>query len=328
MANNQNKIYDKKTLDKYRKDFIDDFNKNYRDDLVKDLANDVKDSFNEEYKDNIKNELTEEVKDDVKARIAQEERKLGRAKSFKIFRFSIYIILLLAVICYVFYRLYKTDNIDIINYNYKTSTTAQVIPIITTDTTTTTQVKDLNYYINNYGYLLNNLHVTDYELLKGNTDISSVSMSDKLAMAYKSLSQSDIVHDGEIITVYESSLRNAYIALFGTNDYSATSFTVNNNTFVYSAKNGYYMAISNNESNENVVNQIINIYEDNNNIVIETLTGVVINNNLYSVNDLNNALGTYTSDINLNNYENSLTKVKYTFTNNNGNYYITNISNE
>lgn len=328
MSKKQNQVYDKKTLDKYRKDFIDDFNKNYRDDLVKDLANDVKDSFTEDYKDNLKNELTEEVKDDVKSRIAQEEKKLGRAKSFKIFRFSIYIILLLVVIGYVFYRLYKTDNIDIINYNYKVSTTTQVIPIITSETTTTTQVKDLNYYISTYGYLLNNLHVTDYELLKGNTNISDVSMSDKLAMAYKSLNQSDIVRDGEIITVYESSLRNAYIALFGTNDYSATSFTVDNNNFVYSARNGYYMAISNNESNEYVVNQITNVSEDNNNIIIEALTGVVINNNLYSVNDLNNILGTYTSDINLSNYANSLTKVKYTFTNNNGNYYITNISNE
>ena len=89
-------VLDRKTLDKYRKQIEDDFRNNYQEELVKELSTkvqkDVTSKFNKEYKDEIINDVTTEVKEEVKNQIIKEEKKLGRAKSFKIFRLSVYLL--------------------------------------------------------------------------------------------------------------------------------------------------------------------------------------------------------------------------------------------
>ncbi|MDE6141098.1 MAG: hypothetical protein K2G03_00705 [Bacilli bacterium] len=318
MAHQEDKVLDKKTKENLKKEILSEINTDVKKEIVETFVEDVKKEIDNDYKEEIKRQISDEVIEDVKANIKREQGKLNRRKTFKIIRLNIYLIVLLAFSLFLIYRLYKTDNLAILKKNTTTTTTS----------TTTAVIKDLNWYINNYGYLINNLHFTNFELLKGNYNIKEIPVSDKLAMVYKTLGTNVISVEGTIYTINEEDIINAYKELFGSvDDYVGTDFTVDSLNFAYSVSSKKYISVAKrSEKVEYVVNKIIDIKENNDILTIDAYVGVVKEDKLYCLLDLENEIADYRSGSDLTVYRDSLTQIQYKFKKIDGKYYIDAIS--
>lgn len=318
MAKQEEKVLDKKTKENLKKEILGEINTDVKKEIVETFVEDVKKEIDNEYKEEIKRQISDEVIEDVKANIRREQNKLNRRKTFKIIRLNIYLIVLFIFSIFLIYRLYKTDNLSILKKNTTTTTTL----------TTSAVVKDLNWYINNYGYLINNLKFTNFELLRGNYNIKEIPVKDKLAMVYKNI-PSDAIHiEGIIYTIDEESMINGYKELFGSiDDYMGTDFDVDALNFAYSASNKQYLSVAKKNDNvEFVVNKIVDIKESNDQLMIDSYVGIVKNDKLYSVLDLDNEIADYRSGSDLTMYKESLTVIQYSFKKIEGKYYIDSIS--
>lgn len=311
-------VLDRKTLDKYRKQIEDDFRNNYQEELVKELSTkvqkDVTSKFNKEYKDEIINDVTTEVKEEVKNQIIKEEKKLGRAKSFKIFRLSVYLLVLVAIIVYVAYRLYLTDNLEVIQYDYVKPTESK--ETIKKDDSKKEEVVD---YKAMYGYLLDDLKVYDLSLYKGSTKASDMKMINKIQMAYSMLKEEDIEQEGPIFTIQDSKLKKAYNELFGTDDYQSTSFNIYNLSFVYSPNKNEYIAILAVPNTEDIYNSVFDVTVDDNYINVKTYTGYINNGKVHNIIN-NKDLGSYD---NIETIKEKLPVVTYKFTKDKNFYSLT-----
>ncbi len=320
MAKKENDtVLDKKTKEQLKQDIMEEINTKHKDEICSAIVDDVKKSFDHEYKEALKSQISSEIMDDIKKDIAKEQKKINRAKSFKIFRLYIYILLLIAGACYMIYCLYKSDNIEILKTGGKTTSS-----VTTKETTTTELIKDLDWYIKEYGSLLDSIKVADFDLFKGNISMNTLAADSKLALAYRLLDKSTINVDGIINTISEEDIMNAYNKLFGSNEgYVATNFMADNLSYAYSTNNRAYIAISNNSEIDDIAtNKIIDIKENNGEIIITTIVALIKDNNVYNVENLDEAVG---PKADLSTYADSLTKVDYRFKKVNDSYYIDSI---
>lgn len=318
----EEQVLDKRTKEEIRQQLLEVVNTKVKDEIVEIVAQDVRNTFDEETKEEIKKEISDELVIDIKEEINKEQRKLTRRKSFKIFRLEVYILLLIAIVGFLVYKLYINGGLEFLN-KYK------IVPNNEVTTTTTAVVnKDFNYYLNNYGYLVDTLKITNIELLKGNYNLDNVDVTDKLAMAYLSVSDENIIKEGIIYTLTEENLTNAYKSIFGTLDtYKANNFSVNGMSYAYQESTKSYIAVvTGNVSNGNtLVYDISQITEVGGNLVFTTTVGLVKDNKLYNIFDLVNPVEDYT-EIGIKNSLDKYSKVEFTFKNIEGKYYISNIS--
>lgn len=314
-----NTVLDKKTREKFKQDIMEEINTKYKDDICSSIADDVKRSFDHEYKEEIRNQISSEIMVDIKKDIAKEQKKINRSKNFKIVRLYIYILLLLGAACYMIYCLYVSDNFDLLKNSGSTTTT-----LPTTKLTTKTIVKDFNWYMKKYGNLLDNIKITNYDLVKGNTVIANLSADVRLNMAYQILDSESIKVDGIINTISEEDMIEAYKTLYGSDEgYSATNFNVNDLSYAYSSNNKSFIAISKDTTAiEPITNKITDIKEENDEVIISTIVAVIKNDKVYNVENLNEPVGDYAD---LSNYAASLTKIDYVFKKINDSYYISSI---
>ncbi len=318
MAQQEEKVLDKKAKENLKKVILNEINTDVKKEIAEEVVKDVKKQIDDDYKEELKRQISDDVMEDVKANIKREQNKLNRRKTFKIIRLNIYLIVLLAFSLFLIYRLYKTDNIALLKK--PTTTTKEV--------STTSVIKDLNWYINNYGYLINNLKFTNFELLKGNYNIKEIPIKDKLAMVYKNLA-SDAIHvEGIIYTIDEQDIIKGYKELFGTvDDYISADFEVDLLDFAYSTSAKKYISVARkNNKVEYAINKIVDIKENNDVLTIEALIGIVKNDKLYSLLDMDNELAEYKGGSDLSIYKDNLTSLEYRFKKIEGKYYIDAIS--
>lgn len=325
MPKKSNTVIDKKTKEELTQQILDEINTTVKDDIVSEVVSDIKKSIDTEYKNNIKNEIREEITNDIKKSIQKEEKKLSRSKSFKIFRLYIYLIVVIGCALYMIYRLYATDNLGVINKNLtrgigtKTTTTE-------VNKTTTEEVKDLNYYMDRYANLLDSIKISNTDLVKGNINIESISIQDKLALAY-ALLEDEILVDGTIYTIDEDSMKESYKTIFGSlDDYEATTFEVRGLNFAYSANTSSYLAVGTiNDSISYVNNEIINIYEEDEIIVLEAKVYIIKDNYIYNATNTNYRLVKVTDDLDISKIKNRLSTVEYRFEKTNNQYKLLSI---
>ena len=304
------------------KDVKGDIEADIRVDLSKKISEDLFSTYTISEKDRIKQELTDEIKEDVKRRVVKEEALLSRKKSLKIFRLSVYILILLAAVGYGVYRLYKTDNFGILDNNYTKPTTEA--GEVTTTVTTTKTVDELK---EKYSYLVNKLYIDDINILLGNKSVSELSPSERLSIAYYGLSNTDITRDGRVYTVAASKLQEVYKNIFGNNAlYTNVDFTATGIKYAYLSSQDTFFGISDEADFERTIqSEILEITEEKGNVKITVVVGMNKNHNLYSLNDLNNPIVTnYSSSVM--DYKDSLTKVEYTFNNVDGAYKLNKIA--
>lgn len=319
-VNNKNKAFlTKKEKENIRKNVLEEINDEVKTNLCNKVIEDVNERLNDEYKDTLKKTITDELIVDIKENIKEEEKKLSRRKTFKIIRLYIYILLLIACSVFLIYRLYITGNLDVI----KDIKTPEKIT-----TTTTSIIKDLKWYMNKYGNILDNIKFDNIELLKGNYDISKVDISDKLSIAYNNLSNDSIIKDGSIYKIKEEDLKNEYKNIFGSDDtYTSSSFIIGDVSFFYSSQDTSYIAISNKDIiSNNIKIEIIDIKEENDTLIVTALTAIIKDNKIYNIYNLDNELKNYNQGESLSDLESSLSKVNISFKKINNNYYISYIN--
>jgi hypothetical protein len=307
-------VLDKKTKEKMKEEIITDFNTTIKDDIVSKVADDIKESFNEDYKNALKDDLTVEIKEDIIRQVRKEQQKISGQKSFKIFRLYIYIFILIALICYVLYRLYMTDNLNIISskldkaLNRTTTQTVQVAPDITTTT-----ARPLSWYIDKYGYLLNDIQITNYDYYKNGIKVDEMNIENRLSMSFNITDE--VEKEDEIYTISEEAIKKSYEKIFkDTETYSPYKFTVNGLKFTYSKKTENYLAISSEDLvKDEIIYEITDVKTDDDNVVIEALVAIKRGNEVYSTLDPEVSLTKYSSKLNLSNYQNALSKNTFVF---------------
>lgn len=318
MAKNNDEVLDKKVRARLREDILSEINSTVKDDIVETVANDVRATFNNTYKNEIKEEIKKDIVDDIKESVRKDQLKLSRRKSWKIFRLDIYIILLIACSLVLVYRLYDSGNLTLPVKERTTSTT--------TTTTTSTIVHDLAWLKGKYGYLLNNVHILNLDLLKGEFSTEKISNADKLAMVYKTLSSKDIVREGIISTIKAEILENKYNELFNDNLFKNDNFVVDGLNYAYSDSTSTYIAIGEASVNKDeLIYDIVDIKEDGNKVIISSYVGLNRENKIYNINNLEESVKDNSRDIS--DVLEKLTKVDYTFEYANGSFHLTKIAN-
>lgn len=276
-------ILDRRTLDRYRKQISDDFDSNYREKMVKDLSEeiykDVQKNFDVDYKKQLVENVTNDIYDEVKEKVNKEERKVSSHKSFKIFRLSIYILVLIGCILYVMYRLYVTNNLAIIKYNYQPS---KCDTPDTTEPVTEPKKEEIDYKAL-YGYLIDDIKIYDLSLYTGTNNISDMELSKRLTIAYSLLSKDDIEVDGTINILRASLLKSAYTKLFGLDDYENTAFSVNGLNYIYSNNKNEYIAIKGDDYNKDIKYELADASVDDNNIYVKAYVALTQDKKIYNV---------------------------------------------
>ncbi len=318
MVKNNNEVLDKKVRARLREDILSEINTTVKDDIVESVVNDVRETFNNKYKNEIKEEIKNDIVDDIKESVRKDQIKLSRRKSWKIFRLDVYIILLIACSLVLVYRLYDSGNLTL-PVKESTTTTTTTIP------TTSTIVHDLTWLKGKYGYLLNNVHILNYDLLKGEYSSEKISNEDKLAMVYKTLTPADIQKEGIISTIKAEILEKKYKEMFNDNLFKNGNFIVDGLNYAYSESTGSYIAIGDAVINsDELIYSIYDIKEDNNKVTISSYVALNRDNKIYNINNLEESVKDNSKDI-LDILE-KLSKVDYTFEYANGSFHLIKIT--
>lgn len=255
-----------------------------------------------------KNELIEEIKGSVKEKLDQEisrridyesrnkldkmERRIYRQKRWALIRRDIVILILIGLAIFEGKILY--DNNLLFGLKKVSNTSTEV----KSDKTTKEEVKedkkteeekeekkeevkkDLAYYKENYGYLLDNIKTNlsgddKYYLYKNSLKADDLKNSIKLNIVYQLL---DVKSSDGILKIDEETIKDKYKEIFGSLDaYEAVNFYDDCVNFIYNKDSKIYMAIetSCNISNKEIFRQIKDIKEDNDKIIIEFYVGIL-----------------------------------------------------
>lgn len=314
----------KKVKDKMTEEIIEEISGTVKDDVKESVVNDIKKSFDQDFKNEIKTTIKEELIEDIKKDISREQKKVSRSKSFKIFRLYIYLIIVVGALLYLLFRMYETDTLTVIDKSYTRRPTSS--RITTTTEEITEVVKDGEYYINNYGYLMDNVKISNTDLVKSGVYISEMNINDKLSLAYANLDDSKIIVDGIIHTIAESDLQDAYLKAFGTVDgYLQNNFSVNGLNYAYSSSNNSYIAVGEEEENAYIQNLLIDGRDDGGAIILEAKSYVIKNNAIYSPNNMSYRIMNVTEDMDISKIQNRLLTVEYRFENNGNGYRLVSI---
>lgn len=314
----------KKAKEEMTEQIIEEINSTVKKDVIDSVVSDIKLEFNREYKDSIKEDIKKDIVDDIKKDIAKEQKKLSRSKSFKIFRLYLYLLIVVGALCYLLFRLYETDNLTVIDKSYTRKPTTT--EITTTVERTTEVIKDSEYYIKNYGHLLDNIKISNYDLVKNGIEVNNMQMSDKLALAYANVDKLKIQMDGIIHSLKEEDLIDAYKVVFGEADgYSQSNFISSGLNYVYSSSNGSYMAIGEEMEDNYIQNIITNGREAEDIITLEARVYVVKDNAIYNPNNMNYRIMNMTDGADISRVQNRLLSVEYNFKKDDLGYHLMSI---
>ena len=169
-----------------KKDLNEDFKEKFKNDIIKEIRYEA----NTVVKDDIKEQLIIDVNNEIKDNIRKEQRKLIRQKSFKIFKKNIIILILIAIVAYFSYCLWDARYFKFMKD--KTIVEKVVKEENNEDNKEIEIIKDKSWYIENYGYLLDNMKLSlpmdnsnIYYLFNENYNITNIKDTIKLNLAYK-----------------------------------------------------------------------------------------------------------------------------------------------
>ncbi len=287
------------------------------DDVVDQIKSDLDSQFGAQYRDEIKEKVTNEIIGEIKEKVRKEDARNSRRKSFKIFRLYIYLFVMIGIAVYLIYHLYYGEKVNIYlpNINFQTTAKEEKPVVPTTTTTTKTTTRSQEWYKEQYGHLVNDLKISNLNLLKNGMTVESMTGGEKLSLVLDNMADSDISIEGIIYTINEESLKNKFVELYGENvEYVASNFTNNGLYFAYSETGKNYIAVGEKtNTSKKVFYNMKNISEANKTVVITCYVGIIDGNYIYNVNDLTKPLGEGEYTGNINEYLNGLSIVKFVF---------------
>lgn len=316
-TDNDNFNYDElsKELENIKTEFSDELDKvNKKIDKIKSL------DIDEDTKKDIQNNIRIKIEEDLKEEIKKSNEKDIRRKNFHIFRLDVLVIILLAIIGFLVYRLYYIGDLDNI-FDFSGKHEVKEEKEIVKDEPKE-EKKNKEWYIKEYSYLLDNIKINNYDLIKKSINVKDISSSDKLAMAYLCLDDNTISKEDMIYQVNNSDLEDKYVSIFGNDKYENASFKANNLKYAYLSSTDTYISLNiDGEKLDNLVlNYIYDIKEEKDNIIISAYIYDIHDNQIYNINNLDKSLGK--SKEKIENYFDKLSKVDYIFNKNDKKYYL------
>lgn len=249
--------------------------------------------------------IEEKVEIEVKKAVDASTKKLIRHKNIVIIKRDIIILLLIAAYIFLCYNLYNTNYFD--KYFNRNNNSQEIESII--EPVESKETEESNSLIDEYSYLLDNFMINeDSKYIK---DYYKGNLSDELRL-YLSINALRMGSSSgeEIEYLDEDDLEEAYNSIFK-GDVINKSFEYNDCKFKYLDKKDLYILDGEIIKKTNIQKEIINAYESNNQIILETVEGVINKDKLYNINT-NKELKEYEGD-SLKNYKENLTNLRYIF---------------
>lgn len=276
----------------------------------------------------VKEELTNYMKlvidKEVNKAVEKSTKKLIRHKNIIIIRRDIFIVILLIICLSLGYGLLsKSDiNVDISNKHSKSSKTVEKEeqvqePVINDEENKKENLKE------KYKYLTDDIFINEESPYLKDFYDGNLSSELKLYLAMNNLNSDKIVNEDGTLYVDEADLKDVYEKLF-TGDYEGKSFKYGNLNFKYLSKGLFWADGKYEKVLSNIVKNIIDVKEEENELEITTVEGLVKDNKLYNIVS-NKEVKNY-KDGELDKYEDSLTKMVYNFEKSDDIYRLTKLS--
>lgn len=330
----------KKENQEIKKDIVKEIKEKVLQDLNKDIQATIKEST-VKFKEDVKEEIGIEIQNEVTNIMKQEEKRLIRGKGFSIFKRDVVILVLFGFLCYFGYCLY-----DVKYFNFMKSECERNGTCITSnengeyngENKPQEVVKDKDWYIENYGYLLDEVsvhlpadQVSAYYLYSNDYKLNEIKTSYLLNMAYSHLDTKQIKTNSQTVTVEGSELKKAFESLFGTlTYYKEVSFTYNCLNFTYNSEKDRYTAENTkcSKSKNEILEEIDNMYEEGDVLYIQT-TATIYNSSegsYYSFDNLFDAVVVDVTRDDVTKNSRKLNKYQYQFKKANDTYYFDGIT--
>lgn len=233
---------------------------------IKSITKEV-DKYVEAKKEEIIQKIDEQIEFRVNKRMKEEEKNILRGKTRKIICRDIVIVCLLAIIGYFCYCLYRVDY-----FHIKEDITKDIQQ---EENPIEIEEYDSDYYIEKYGYLVDNLQIRDedvYYLYNEKVSLDSISNDLKLKIAYKNLDKDKIVIDEEnnTITFDKEVIWDSARYIFGEDvSLNDETFTYNSMRFIYF--NDGYIGFKEEEIDINFSYEIVGAKEEDNQLMFEVV---------------------------------------------------------
>lgn len=335
------KEIDKNSVETIKKDVVNSIKEKVLIEVNKEVKTSILDAT-KKYKEDLKEELLEDVNNEVVDLLKKEEKRMLKGKNAAIFKRDVVILLFFALILYFGYCLYDVKYFDFMkseceragncynpeNNNGNENENQEQTPVV---------VKDKDWYIEHYGYLLDQTklslnadNVSAYYLYSADRKVSEIKSSVLLNMAYSELSSKQIKTNSVSITVEGEDLKNTFEKLFGTLvNYKPTSFTYNCLNFKYNEDKDRYTADNNkcSTANNKIVEEIDDMYEEGNVLYIITYATIYNENenNFYTFDNLYEPEVTGVTEGDLKANARKLNSYQYQFKKSDENYYLDSI---
>ncbi len=290
-----------------------------KEEIVKEIKKEAKEELLEE--------VTRKIDYESKKSLERAEKKIYKYKNFSIMKRNIIILIFLAVIIFETKTLYDNDLL----FNKKLKENTSVVDKDTNNDNSNDEiVKDFSWYKENYGYLLENINTNledKYYLYKDSYIIDTIKNDVKLNMAYQLLDEEDKIKNNGIINISSDKLKNSYEKIFGSvSSYSAENFKDDCIQFIYNKEADIYMAIDTTctKTNEELLRYIQNIYEKDDELVMDVLIGILKDKTLTDMNGTK-IKNNYSSEL-FDNVKDKLNKYEFVFEKINDEYYLKEIN--
>lgn len=289
----------------------------------------------EEIKEDLFDEISNKIDYEAKNKLDKMEKRIYKYKNNSIIKRNILILILIVIIVFETKILYDNNLLFDLNKNVtkEENNTSLNVDSSTNenkdidDEDNKEEDKDTEWYIENYGYLLDNIETNltgddKYYLYENDYNIDSIDNSVKLNIAYQLL-EDEINKEDSVIKIDEEDLKNAYKKVFGNlESYKAQNFNNSCIQFIYNKDYKNYMAIDTDceENNEKIFRSIKDIYEEDNKLIIEVFVGLL--------NQENNVLSTIDKKENYDYSEDNINKLplyQFVFKKSEDNYYLNKI---
>ncbi len=335
MANNEKNDNEVKNsvIKEVKERILNDLNREIKLAIVNNTS-----KFKEELHDEISNDIQNEV-----ANIMQhEEKRIVQNRNFSVFKRDIAIVILVIICFYFGYCLFDARYFNFMKSECEKNGTCNVVETTTssdTDSTSeNTEEKDNEWYIENYGYLLDDVKVNlnadavnAYYLYSGDYNISEIKSAYLLNMAYSKLDKKSIKTNTQTITVESEDLKKAFESLFGSsNYYKATNFTYNCLNFTYNSEKERFTATNTKctTSNKQILESIDNIFLEGDVLYLTTYATIYDSSEAtyYTFDDLFNPVANNVTDSDLTSQAKRLNRYQYQFKKVDGKYYLDSIT--
>ena len=280
--------------------------------------------------DKVKEDLTNYIDEKINKTFIEEidkaNRKLLRDKSRRLFIKNIIIILLIAIIGFLMYLLYTNHYFD--HYFNRNTHDEPVInePEKNNEKEKEEPKKDekkeevvpkeptLDELKKEYSHLLDNYYISDTSSYLVDFYNGKLTDNIKKYITLNSFDFDSLKQEEDYNIINEETFKIIYNKLFD-GLYESGSFEYNNNKIRYvSIIDSYMTSELLKKENNNITREITNIKVNNDEVIIETIEGIIKDNKLYNI-IYNSEVENYKGDT-LINYSDSLNKVIYTFKNN------------